>query len=209
MKGIKIANDLRAVARPKGTRGAAHGIRPAKNIVGITLHQTATRDFPPTHKGLASVPAHAMVHRDGSVSFLHGAESIVWHGNALNGGTIGIEIACRAAGTEGDPRTFWVSKAERKRGAVFDDLVAEANDEQLAAAYALCRSYIDTVSLWGGAICGIWGHVQGHWSRTSDPGSRIWQNVAERVRLDLGLKDYRDYQLGTGRPIPMSWRRDT
>ncbi len=206
---MKIVNDLRAIVRPKGTRGAAHGIRPIKNIVGITLHQTATRDFPSTHPHLASVPAHAMVHRDGGVSYLHAAEELIWHGNALNGGTIGIEIACRAAGTEGDASTFWISKGERKKGASFATLVAEATDVQLAAAYELCRRYIENISIGGGAIRGMWAHRQGHWSRTSDPGSRIWKAVGETVRLDLGLADVRDMVLGTGKPIPESWRRDS
>lgn len=203
---MNIVNDFRAVPRVKGTRGAAHGSRPPKNIVGITLHQTATRDFSPHHKGLAGVPAHAMVHRDGNVSLLHDPIEIVWHGHALNGGTIGIEIACRAAGTEGDASTFWISKGERKRGESHATLVAEATDEQLQGAYDLCRHYIDLVSSWGGAIRGIWAHRQGHWSRTSDPGSRIWKNVAERVRLDVGLADVRNLTLGTGKPIPAEWR---
>lgn len=203
---MKIANDFRQILRVKGTRGAAHGTRPIHDVVGITLHQTGTRDFSPHHSGLASVPAHAMVHRDGSVSLLHDFLAIVWHGNSLNGGTIGIEIACRAAGTEGDASTFWVSKAERKRGATFEQLVAEATDDQLQAAYDLCRWYCEGVSRAGGAIRGVWGHVQGHWSRTSDPGSKIWKTVAERVRLDVGLADVRDMTLGTGKPIPESWR---
>lgn len=206
---MKIANDLRSLPRVKGTRGAPHGPRWIHDVVGITLHQTATRDFSPQHPGLKSVPAHAMVHRDGSVSLLHDFLSIVWHGNAANHGTIGIEIACRAAGTEGDPSTFWISKGERKRGATFEGLVAEATDEQLQGAYDLCRWYCEGVSRAGGAIRGMWSHRQAHWSRTSDPGSRIWKAVGEAVRLDLGLADVRDLVLGTGKPIPESWRRDS
>lgn len=206
---LDIVNDFRDVARPKGTRGAAIRPRPVKDIVGITLHQTATRDFTPDHRGLINVPAHAMVHRDGSVSLLHHPTNIVYHGNALNGGTIGIEIACRAAGTEGDASTFWRSTAERGAGLHYADLVAEATDLQLRAARLLCREYIREVSALGGAIRGIWAHRQGHSSRTSDPGSRIWTNVAEQVRLDLGLADVRDQTLGSGKTIPASWRVDT
>lgn len=205
---MKIANDFRQLPRVKGTRGAAHGSRPIKDVVGVTLHQMAVRDFSPRHPHILGVPAHAIVHRDGSVSLLHDFTSIVWHGNALNGGTIGIEIACRAAGTEGDASTFWISKGERKRGATFEQLVSEATDDQLQGAYDLCRWYIEGVSKMGGAIRGIWAHRQGHWSRTSDPGSRIWKNVAERVRLDVGLADVRDKVLGSGKTIPASWRID-
>jgi N-acetyl-anhydromuramyl-L-alanine amidase AmpD len=203
-----IVNDFRDTPRPKGTRGAAIRTRPVKDIVGITLHQTATRDFPSDHRGLINVPAHAMVHRDGSVSLLHHPTTLVYHGNALNNGTIGIEIACRAAGTEGDASTFWRSTAERGAGEFYADLVAEATDAQLAAARELCRQYIAEVSALGGAIRGIWAHRQGHSSRTSDPGSRIWKGVAEQVRLDLGLADVRDLTLGSGKPIPASWRSE-
>lgn len=202
-----IVNDFRDTPRKKGTRGQGRGTRPAKDIVGLCLHQTATRDFSPHHSGLINLPAHSLVHRDGSVSLLYPPEMIVWHGNSLNGGTIGIEVACRAAGTEGDPSTFWRSAAERTAGREYAELVNEATNEQLTALYELCRHYIAEVSAMGGAIRGVWGHVQGSASRTSDPGSRIWK-VAERVRLDLGLADVRDMKLGTGRPIPMSWRDD-
>jgi len=203
---MNIVNDLRDTPRPKDSRGEVQRTRKPGQIVGVTLHQTATADFPPTHKGLSKVPAHAMVHRDGSVSLLHHPTSVVYHGNALNGGTIGIEIACRAAGTEGDASTFWRSSAEIAEGKHMADLVHEATDVQLVAAVDLCRFYIGQVSELGGAVRGIWAHRQGHKSRTTDPGSRIWKHVAERVRMDLGLADVRDLHLGTGLPIPVSWR---
>lgn len=206
---MKIANDFRQLPRVKGTRGAPHGTRSIHDVVGITLHQTATRDFSPHHPGLSNVPAHAMVHRDGRVSLLHHVQRVVWHGHSLNGGTIGIEIACRAAGTEGDGSTFWRSDKEKEAGTPWTHLVAEATDEQLEAARQLCRTYIDLVAELGGAIRGLWSHRQGHKSRTSDPGSRIWLNVAEQIRLDLGLADYNDQHLGSGNPNPLEWRAKT
>lgn len=202
-----LARDLRDVPRTPGERGAPHGTRPWSQIVGITLHQTATRDFSPSHSGLDHVPAHAMVHRDGSVSLLHHPEKYIYHGNALNGGTIGIEVAARAAGTEGDPATFWRSKAEKVAGKTYDQLVAEATPAQLDALAELIRYYYDLAKSNGGEINGIWAHRQGASDRDSDPGSRIW-SVGEKMTRELGLKDRRDMTLGSGKTIPMSWRTD-
>jgi hypothetical protein len=207
-KGVAIAKDLRDYKRPAGARGRAVGMRPWSQIVGITLHQTATRDFPSDHPGLSNVPAHAMVHRDGRVSLLHHPTAYVQHGNALNGGTIGIEVACRAAGTEGDVSTFWRSSDERMRGKTYLQLVNEANGTQLYSLSQLIRYYYDLVAAHGGKLLGLWAHRQGAASRTSDPGSRIWY-VAERMRIELGLNDYRDRKLGTGNTIPLSWRIET
>ena len=204
---MNIVNDLRDTLRPKGGRGEVKRTRDVQQIVGITLHQTATADFRPTHPGLAKVPAHALVHRDGSVSLLHRITSIVYHGNTLNSGTIGIEVACRAAGTEGDMRTFWRSNAERVAGTPAEQLLRESTDEQLVALDELVRFYLDEVAGMGGKVRGLWAHRQGHQSRTSDPGSRIW-SVAERVRRDCGLADVRDQVLGTGKPIPKEWRTE-
>jgi hypothetical protein len=204
---MNIVNDLRDVKRPKGSRGEVKRKRAIAKIVGITLHQTATADFPASHKGLPRLPAHALVHRDGAISLLHHPTNVVWHGNALNDGTIGIEVACRAAGTEGDLSTLWISKKEKAAGKKPEQLVREATDAQLAALEELVRHYIDEIAAQGGSIRGLWAHRQGHVSRTSDPGSRIW-SVAERVRLALGLPDVRNMKLGSGKTIPPSWRID-
>ncbi|HWB76607.1 MAG TPA: peptidoglycan recognition family protein [Nannocystaceae bacterium] len=208
---MNVVNDLRDTKRPKGSRGEVKRKRAVAKIVGITLHQTATADFPPTHKGLPRLPAHALVHRDGSISLLHHPTNVVWHGNALNNGTIGIEVACRAAGTEGDLRTLWVSKKEKAAGKKPEQLVRESTDAQLAALDELIRHYIGEISTQGGSIRGLWAHRQGHSSRTSDPGSRIW-SVAERLRVALGLVDVRDKVLGSGKTIgksiPPTWRID-
>lgn len=203
---LDIAKDFRDLKRPAGSRARIIAVRPWTKIVGITLHQTATADFAPSHSGLDDVPAHAMVHRDGRVSLLHHPTARVQHGHALNGGTIGIEIACRAAGTEGDPATFWRSAKEKAAGRTYAQLVAEATDIQLAAVRDLVRYYFDLVADNGGEIRGLWAHRQGHESRTSDPGSRIWRGVAEPLRHELELADVRDLTLGSGTKVPAQWR---
>lgn len=200
-----IVNDLREVLRPKRSRGAIRRIRLIGDVTGITLHQTSTADFSPEHPKLSSLPAHALVHRDGSISLLHHVTSVIYHGHALNSSTIGIEVACRAAGVEGDLRTVWRTTKEKAAGLAAADVVREATDEQLYALEGLIRLYIQDVGALGGCIKALWAHRQGNKSRTWDPGSRIW-SVAERVRDELGLADVRDETLGTGKPIPDDWR---
>lgn len=204
-KGVAIAKDFRDTIRPHGARGRAVGMRPWSQIVGVTLHQTATKDFGSDHPGLSNVPAHAMIHRDGRVSLLHHPTAYVQHGHALNGGTIGIEVDCRAAGTEGDASTFWRSAEEKRQGKTMSQLVAEANGTQLYSLSQLIRYYFDLTAAHGGKILGLYAHRQGHESRTSDPGSRIW-SVAERMRIELDLPDRRDLTFGSGKPIPKAWR---
>lgn len=205
---MKLAHDLRHIARSeKFKRGRAKGMRPWSQIVGITWHQTASGALDEDHPKLLAIPAHILLHRNGDYSLLHHFDHIVWHGNALNGGTIGIEIDCRAAGVEGDPDTFWISKRERAAGKGYADLVQEASPQQLYMIPKLMKMCCDEALARGGQILGNWAHRQGHSSRTSDPGSTIWKQV-ERAQVQLGypFNDYRDRALGTGKPIPAEWR---
>ncbi len=180
---IQVANDFRGYTRPRGSRGAPVGLRQWSKIVGITLHQTATKDFAFDHAGITAVPAHAIVHRDGRITLLHSPLAYMQHAHALNGGTIGIEVACRAAGVEGDEETFWRSERERKgytddKGRYhppksYEQLVAEATDAQIDSTRLLCRYYIQLVRACAPTapgIRGIWAHKQGRDDRTSDPG---------------------------------------
>lgn len=226
---LRIRHDLRSVPREPESRGVAVGARHPHTVAGITLHQTACADITDADR-LLGVPAHAWVHRDGSVSLLHYGTALVEHGHALNGGTVGIEIACRAAGTEGKTSTFWRSRREKSgytddggkwhAPKTYAELVAEATDAQLEAACELVRYYCgrfvatgydvaadDGTGIWADYnIRGIWAHRQGHDSRTSDPGSRIWRGVAIPMTRELGLADVSGMVLGTGTAIPKAWK---
>lgn len=176
------------------------------------------------------------MHLDGTWSWLHDFDEIVWAAHALNGGTVSIEIDCRAAGTEGDERTFWRSgeeihgyhsaakvagkKYKRTTGRTlghpgkwnppraYPELVHEATPAQLAAIPVIMRYVCERVAQYGGRVRANWTHKQGHKSRTSDPGSRIWAAVeaAEAAMPELSLVDVRDRVLGSGTPVPPKWR---
>ena len=205
---IPAIHDRRADDRsaPKFERGRAVRERPWDKVTGICLHQTASGKLHPQHPLLLAVPAHALVHRDGSISLLHEPTSVVYHGHGLNAQTIGIEIDVRAAGVDGDPSTFWRSKRERERGQTYAELVAEANADQILAAQWLISQYAGAVEQSGGKLTTLWAHRQSHRSRVSDPGSRIWQQVALPMIEALGLVDVSHLTVGFGKPIPESWK---
>lgn len=232
-----VAHDFRTVARADAfRRGRAVGTRPWTQIVGLTWHQTASGHLDESHSQLLGIPAHILLHRSGRWSLLHAATDYVQHGHLLNGGTIGIEVDARAAGVESDEDTFWRSPREihgyheactvggrkyklaigRRTGhpgrwhppQTYDELVAEATPAQLAAIPNIMAWCCAEVASHGARISGNWAHRQGHKSRTTDPGSRIWQAVerAERENPELGLLDRRDMTLGSGKTIPKVWR---
>lgn len=227
--GLVVARDLRAEPRPPGGRGRSLRVRPWSQIVGLTWHQTGTPHLGPDHPGLPTIPAHLLLHLDGTCTLLHDARNYVQHGNALNAGTIGIEIVCRAAGTEGDASTFWRSPRERlgyhaktrthpvsvgpttghpgrwHPPKTYAELVHEATDLQFAQIPLIARYYAAMAERAGGSIAGHWAHRQGTDDRGSDPGSRIYK-VVDRTRAELGLRDVSQLTLGRGQPVPAAWR---
>lgn len=196
--------DLKKEPRTK-KRGRAHGKRKWKTITGITLHQTAV-DFGTNPRRLLNVPVHGATLNDGHIVLLHSPVDYMWHGHALNKTDIGIEVSCRAAGIEGNSNTFWRSKKEKEKGKTYEQLVKEATDIQIEATKELCRYYINTVKEHGGEIKYIHAHRQGHSSRVSDPGSRIWQLVAVPIMEEFGLTSHPvGWKIGSGNPIPEAW----
>ena len=206
-----VAHDFRGLERADVfARGRAVGTREWSKVVGLCWHQTASGHLHESHPKLLAIPAHILLHRSGRWSLLHPLNAYVQHGHALNGGTIGIEVDCRAAGVEGDASTFWRSAKEKAAGLQFDDLVQEATDEQMQAIPTIMRWCIAEVANNGGDIRANWAHRQGHRSRTTDPGSRIWGAV-ERAQamgpaFGFQLADVRDMKLGSGKPIEQEWR---
>ncbi len=200
--------DMRTVKRTK-SRGKRKGTRPWDKITGLTLHQTAV--VVKSAARCLNMPVHAVVLDDGNggaiIVLLHDPTNYLWHGNGFNRGDIGIEIACRAAGIEGDQRTLWLPrKFKHLKG---DDRLAEcteATDAQLEAARVLVKYYDDLVGKNGGALQFIHAHRQATKNRVSDPGSRIWGAVGEYARNELGLfAGPKDFQISDGFALPDAW----
>ncbi len=216
-----VAHDFRGLPREdKHERGRPAGVRPISNVVGLTWHCTASGELDEDHPNLEGIPAGLLIHRSGAVTLLGNFTDYMEHGHALNGGTFGIEVDCRPARIEGDPRTFWRSKEEETGWRTYDDgrppkfvgiktyddLVCEATHAQLEVIPVVMRWCMSEVARLGGkpGVRANWAHRQGHWSRTGDPGERVWTAVRS-AGARLGLADVEHRTLGSGNPID-DWR---
>lgn len=195
-------------------RGRAHGTRDLANVTALWIHQTAAMLGSPER--FLSVPVQGGIDTEARGVLLHPLRAYTYHANAANRFTIGIEIACRAAGIEGIPETFWLSGKEKRRGLTFADLVHEATDDQLEAARHLVTYYIEEVErqakplraqgLKVPGIIAIGDHRNSSSSRTSDPGSRIHWEVVEWAIREFDL--VRGPVVGSGSASPTAWTHE-
>jgi len=186
--------DMREHKRTK-SRGRSKGQRSWQDVLGVTLHQTAVVIGSPDR--CLNMPVHGAVLDDGEggaiVVLLHDPTALLWHGHGFNTHDIGIEIACRACGIEGDPRTLLAKGTE-------------ATDAQLEGARLLLRYYDDLVQENGGQIQFIHAHRQATKNRVGDPGSRIWAAVGEWAASALCWSvGPADFQISHGKPLPDAW----
>ena len=189
------------------SRGASHGERDWSIFKGVCLHQTAAL-IKSDHRKLLAIPAHDIVTWDNRAIVLHDGDDYMWHAGALNRYTTGVEIACRAAGTEGDRSTLWIGPSDKAKGFTYESLCREPTDEQLALARDMVERRLAEAVLHGCTLrnLGIYAHRQSSAHRLSDPGSRIWQHVALPLTRKYKLRDTSQEVFDTGRPIPRSWK---
>lgn len=186
--GERAITDFRDHPRVgRNKKGESHGARPLKQITALCLHQTAVVF---TNKLTAlRVQYHALVYPDGGIVLCHHPAAYLWHARKFNRYSIGIAIVCRAAGVEGNLRTFWKPKSDTKRRPV------EATGRQLVSARVLARYYLSTLP----NIQTVAAHRQSTAMRRSDPGSRIWRGVGCQLGLPPGET------LKGGLPLPFEW----
>lgn len=195
-----IVHDYRQI--PRTGRGRAHGTRRIEQVTAILDHQTACElDRPERFLG---VPAHAGITGRGDIVLLHPVRAYMYHAHSANRFSYGIEHSARAAGIEGDARTFWRSRRERAAGKTYADLVHEIDDRQAIASLLLRAYVVDEVARQGGKIVASMFHRNSHSSRTSDPGSRIAMLVSRPFALERGL-EYGVPVVGSGHATPYAW----
>ena len=216
------------IGEPRGDRGKAHGTRDWSKIKGLTIHQTAV-DFGTNPRRVLDVPVHGCTLSDGSVVLLHDPRDYMWHAHSFNKYDIGIEVSCRAAGIEGNgeslwlPKEVWVDGVKVKSKSLTNEErlehASEATDTQLEATKELITYYVELVAKNGGKLEFIHAHRQSSKSRTSDPGERIWREVAlwamETHGLTSGPADFTsggyaipDVWSGEANGIRYNWRID-
>lgn len=190
-------------------------MRPAHTVTGITLHQTAVEyritermlrradgEFERAHAlRVQRAACHLMALQEGFVAWTRPLRSWVYHANALNRSTIGIEVEGNYAGIAGDPSTAWSGQAYS--GPVTEQTIRAARKALLVAVTEGRRL--------GMPIEHLWAHRQSSGMRRNDPGEEIWRNVALEYGMEeLGLKVHPEETFGSpssgqGHPIPSAW----
>lgn len=202
-------HDFRQVPRPRGSRGRAHGTRKLKNVTAIWWHQMAAAINDPER--CLTIPVHGAVIRSGDIVLLHPILAYMWHGNAANKFTIGIEMAVRAAGIEGNAKTFWRSRREKRGGRIPQGLYAELTEVQRKAGLILGEYYVmehkrqcELNSSRPPGIVAMGFHRNSHRSRTSDPGSKVAREVV-RSLCAIHRIEYGGPVVGSGAATPGAW----
>lgn len=195
---------LTDVPRTK-SRGEAKGSRDWKAITGITLHQTAVQ-FGTRPMRVLNVPVHGMTLSNGDIVLLHEPTDYMWHAGPFNKTDIGIEVSCRAAGLEGKPESLWLPKKYKElSGEERMAMEDPATDAQIESTKKLVRHYVNLVKMNGGEVKYIHAHRQSSKSRRSDPGERVWREVGEWAKKELGLSDGGPGFVNGGKPLPDEW----
>lgn len=188
--------DRRVAASDKHRDG---GFRAWTKITGVCLHQTACNmgERPERYDTLG---AHFAVLRSGRVVWVHDMNRIVWHGNAWNAGTVGIEIDGLFEGVLGDPSTLWNDPSTKIR-----EVGQRVTPAQIVATKQLVRWICSEIAKAGGEIKALVAHRQSSKDRRDDPGSEAWQAIALPLHAELSLHDGGvGFALG-GLPIPEAW----
>lgn len=181
--------------------------RKPEDVTGICIHQTACvfgplDDPPKRHRRALNVPAHIVAFRDGVYAQTAPLLWFLYHGNALNDRTLGLECEGHYPGLLDDPETPRREDEESIwAGAKATPLTPEALDCYRAAL----RHLVEAGRKEGMPIKFIWAHRQASGSRRSDPGQELWTMVAEWGCRELGLEARYADKWKDGRPVPREW----
>lgn len=178
------------------------GPRDWTQVTGWCLHQTAC------HLGASSriercdgVGAHFVVYQDGRIFWLHDLNRRVIHGNGWNNQTIGIEIDGLFAGIEGDPSTAWDDPSTAGK-----PKIQTLTSVQADAVKKLVRWGTAEVVRHGGRVTKMVAHRQSSGTRRTDPGSKVWKEIALPLSAELGFDSGGvGFKIGQGMPIPEAW----
>ena len=183
-------------------------IRDPKSITGIGIHQTACvfgpADRDKAHRRALNVPAHVTAFRDGVYVQAAPLLWFLYHGNALNPFTLGLECEGQYPGLLDDPTT---PKREDERS-FWGDEPTPLTPEAVACFRAAFAHLVIEGRRLGCPIAHVWAHRQSNGDKPSDPGQALWCEVAEHGCREHGLTArYADTFPGRspGKPIPKAW----
>lgn len=187
--------DLRGKhARPK-LLNKKNPKRTWSTITGVTLHQTGCMlsNNPARWKTLN---AHIGITRDGKFIVANDPTDYIWHAQGLSKHTIGIEICGSFQGIDGNDCTRW------KEGGGPDHLTLEMEQALNRAFDWILAEFKTNNQIWQH----VYAHRQSKSTRTADPGSEIWNKIAQLWIARIGGSDGGpDWKKGSGKPIPKEW----
>jgi N-acetyl-anhydromuramyl-L-alanine amidase AmpD len=180
-----------------GDKSNVKGLRWWSNIDSIVLHQTAC--LLPTQASWRPVPIHIGIPRSssylGKFFQLHPLTVYLYHANALNAHSVGIEIEGNFCGLESDRSTWWSPGGGPHR----------LEEQQIEACRAAILYIVREAMAGGGGIRKIHAHRQSSGSRRGDPGEAIWKAIGIWAIDTLKLTDGGAFKLGTGYQMPDRW----
>jgi hypothetical protein len=167
--------DTREWGRFPPFRGRAYGVRPWKKTTAVMLH---TADVVMPRRRFIGVPAHCGVASDGSIVLMHPINALVAHGNSANSFSVGVEISGRSGA---------MTDLQRKSGRLLLEYVRDEILRHRAGNLA------------------VMAHRQSDGkNRARDPGPKIWRELGEWSKRELGFVE--GPTLRKGQPIPGAWR---
>lgn len=190
---------LRAHKRAKfGADGVV--MRDPRDVTALTIHITGCRfgagkaaiakhgsPSAAIHDRARGIPAHATLFRDAVAVVPFALRSLLWHGNALNSSSLGLEIECLG---ERDPMPR----------------------EQIEAAIDVIGWLVAQAAIEGMRIVSAYAHRQSNGMKPGDPGPGAWREIVRPAAARYGLAMHPDVALpastrggADGLPIPPSW----
>jgi hypothetical protein len=167
-------------------------------VDSIVLHQTACV-LGEEPRRWYDIPIHVGITRAGLVLWLNKFDINLPHANGFNSRSVGIEIDGAFAGVEGDKKTFWAGGGYKEPMSI--------TPAQIDSARQAVRWIVDICKANGAQIKHVFAHRQSSSQRVSDPGSKVWQEVALWAEKTLGLTagGEEGYCIGGGKAIPKEW----
>lgn len=182
-------------------------VRDPKIVTGIGIHQTAcvfgpSNDIDRRNRRALNVPCHALAFRDGTFVTAFPLPWFVYHGNALNEFSYGLECEGKYPGLPDNPVTPQREDEQSTWGGnptPLDDLAIET------FRAALKHLYEEGMKL-GSPLQYVWAHRQSNGQKPSDPGYGIWKHVVlDYAVAKLGLKTQPEKVWRDGKTVPPQW----
>jgi hypothetical protein len=193
--------------------------RSMSSITGVVIHQTATpygvseaaikaaggnKELAKAKRAL-NVACHGLAFRDGFYALPNPLSWYVWHANALNEGTLGLEVEGLYSGLKDNLTTL----PDEAANTTWGSKPMEVTDLVVESARACLKHIVEEARSLGAPMQFIYAHRQSSPTRQSDPGQELWERVVLEYAVPvLGLKTNPRFTIGGGRMIPKSWDPD-